>query len=252
MAEKTDKPEKAKKEHKAEAPATEAAPAAAPKKGGTLRIGIRVQDLSSPHTYSWIESANSARQSLDYLTHTGPDNITRPHLVEKWTASEDLKSWTFVLRKDVKWHDGQPFTSKDVKFTFDMVREAKDAPAKLRLNPRKEWYANVDAIETPDASTVVFRLKRPQPSLLTMLASGYSPVLPAHVPPAEHRSRCIGTGFQPVKSPATDGAPLAERSGIRMTARPSWRRAASSACAGWPPPSRRLSPPQTDVAVEVR
>ena len=61
----------------------------------------------------------------------------------------------------MKWHDGQPFTSKDVKFTFDVVREAKDAPAKLRLNPRKEWYGNVEAIETPDASTVVFRLKRP-------------------------------------------------------------------------------------------
>jgi peptide/nickel transport system substrate-binding protein len=41
---------------------------------------------------------------------------------------------------------------------------------------------------------VVFRLKRPQPSLLAMLASGYSPVIPAHVPPAEHRSRCVGTG----------------------------------------------------------
>ena len=64
----------------------------------------------------------------------------------------------------------------------------------MRLNPRKEWYSNVDAIEAPDPYTVVFRLKRPQPSILTMLASGYSPVLPAHVPPAEHRTRCIGTG----------------------------------------------------------
>jgi peptide/nickel transport system substrate-binding protein len=65
---------------------------------------------------------------------------------------------------------------------------------KLRINPRKEWYANVDAVEAPDPYTVVFRLKRPQPSLLAMLASGYSPVIPAHVPLAEHRSRCLGTG----------------------------------------------------------
>jgi peptide/nickel transport system substrate-binding protein len=98
------------------------------------------------------------------------------------------------LRRGVKWHDGQPFTSKDVKFTFDVAREARDAPAKLRLNPRKEWWSNIEAIEAADPHTVVFRLKRPQPSLLAMLASGYSPVLPAHVPLAEHRARCLGTG----------------------------------------------------------
>ncbi len=81
-----------------------------------------------------------------------------------------------------------------MKYTFDVVREAADAPAKLRLNPRKEWYANVEAIEAPEPHTVVFRLKRPQPSLLLMLASGYSPVYPAHVPLNDLRQRCVGTG----------------------------------------------------------
>ena len=47
-------------------------------KGGVLRIGMRCQDLKSPHTYSWVESSNSARQVLDYLTTTGVDNVTRP------------------------------------------------------------------------------------------------------------------------------------------------------------------------------
>src|SRR5476649_1565816 len=50
-------------------------------KGGTLRIGMRCQELVNPHTYSWIESSNSARQHLDYLTVTGVDNVTRPSLV---------------------------------------------------------------------------------------------------------------------------------------------------------------------------
>jgi len=121
------------------------------------------------------------------------ENIV-PELAERWSWQDGYRNLVFFLRRDVRWHDGQPFTSKDVKFTFDMVREAPNAAAKLRLNPRKEWYSNVDAIEAPDLYTVVFRLKRPQPSILTMLASGYSPVLPAHVPPAEHRARCIGTG----------------------------------------------------------
>ena len=115
-------------------------------------------------------------------------------LAEKWAWQDGGKSLVFHLRKGVKWHDGQPFSSKDVKHTFDVVREAPEAPAKLRVNPRKLWYENVVYIETPDPDTVIFRLKRPQPSLLLMLASGYSPVYPAHVPPAELRTKCVGTG----------------------------------------------------------
>src|SRR5246127_214161 len=68
-------------------------------KGGTLRLAMRCQDLKSPHTYSWVESSNSARQVLDYLTVTGVDNITRPGLIEKWEASPDLKTWTLRVRR---------------------------------------------------------------------------------------------------------------------------------------------------------
>jgi len=115
-------------------------------------------------------------------------------LAEKWSWQDNYRNLVFFLRKNVKWHDGQPFTSRDVKFTFDMLREAPDAVGKLRLNPRKDWYSNVEHVEAADAYTVVFRLKRPQPSLLVMLASGQAPVYPAHVPTAEHRTRCVGTG----------------------------------------------------------
>ena len=117
-----------------------------------------------------------------------------PELAERWSWQDNYRNLVFFLRKNVRWHDGQPFTSRDVKYTFDVVREAKDAPAKLRLNPRKDWYANVEAVEAPDAYSVIFKLKRPQPSLLLLLASGYSPVYPAHVPLAELRLRCVGTG----------------------------------------------------------
>jgi len=127
-----------------------------------------------------------------------PDTIIG-ELAEKWSWQDGGRNLVFFLRKDVKWHDGQPFTSKDVKFTFDMVRGAEDAEGKLRINPRKGWYDNVEAIEAPDPHTVVFRLKRPQPSLLSMLASGYSPIYAAHVPPASYRTACVGTGPFKVK-----------------------------------------------------
>jgi peptide/nickel transport system substrate-binding protein len=117
-----------------------------------------------------------------------------PELAERWSWQDNYRSLVFFLRRNARWHDGKPFTSRDVKYTFDMVRQAPDAAAKLRLSPRKDWYATVEAIEAPEAHTVIFRLKRPQPSLLLMLASGYSPVYPAHVPVADLRQRCLGTG----------------------------------------------------------
>jgi peptide/nickel transport system substrate-binding protein len=120
-------------------------------------------------------------------------------LAEKWSWQDNYRNLVFFLRRDVKWHDGKPFTSKDVKYTFDMVREAPDAQVKLRISPRTDWYANVEAIEAPDPHTVIFRLKRPQPSLLMMLASGYSPIYAAHVPPASYRTGCVGTGPFKVK-----------------------------------------------------
>ncbi len=115
-------------------------------------------------------------------------------LAEKWNWQDGGKTLVFTLRRGVRWHDGQPFTSRDVKYTFDMVREAPGTTARLRLNPRKLWYSQVQAIDTPDPSTVIFRLKRPQPSLLLLLASGYSPIYPAHIAPADLRTRCVGTG----------------------------------------------------------
>ena len=115
-------------------------------------------------------------------------------LAERWSWQENYRKLVFFLRKDVKWHDGKPFTSRDVKATFDMLREAPEAPAKLRFNPRKEWWANVEAVDAIDPLTVVFRLKRPQPSLLLMLASGYTPIYAAHVPAASYRAGCVGTG----------------------------------------------------------
>ena len=172
------------------------------KPGGVLRPVLR-EDLpqgfaiheSATNSVTWPAMPCYSNLVLyDQTKRLGRVETIVPELAEKWSWQDGYRNLVFFLRRDVKWHDGQPFTSKDVKFTFDVVREAPDAPAKLRINPRKDWYANVDAIEAPDPYTVVFRLKRPQPSLVAMLASGYSPVLPAHVPLAEHRSRCIGTG----------------------------------------------------------
>jgi peptide/nickel transport system substrate-binding protein len=102
-------------------------------KGGTLRIAMRCQDLKSPHTYSWVESSNSARQVLDYLTVTGADNITRPSLIEKWEPSPDLKTWTLRVRKSVKWHNGRQFTADDVIWNLKRVLDPKTGSSVVGL-----------------------------------------------------------------------------------------------------------------------
>jgi peptide/nickel transport system substrate-binding protein len=102
-------------------------------KGGTLRIAMRCQDLKSPHTYSWVESSNSARQVLDYLAVTGVDNVTRPGLIEKWEPSADLKTWTLRVRKSVKWHNGRQFTADDVIWNVKRVLDPKTGSSVVGL-----------------------------------------------------------------------------------------------------------------------
>ena len=174
---------------------------ATPKRGGILTTliiedppGFSIHEAATTSTVWPTMACYSNLVLFDPLKPVETADSVIPDLAERWSWQDNHRNLVFFLRRNVRWHDGKPFTSKDVKYTFDVVREAADAPAKLRLSPRKEWYANVEAIETPDAHTVIFRLKRPQPSLLLMLAAGYSPVYPAHVPVAELRQRCVGTG----------------------------------------------------------
>ncbi len=89
------------------APAAPAAPAASEggetspgiKRGGTWTASMQLQLLDHPARLSWVEGANIVRQINEYLTETGPDNITRPYLLDKWEASEDVKTWDLFLKQ---------------------------------------------------------------------------------------------------------------------------------------------------------
>jgi len=115
-----------------------------------------------------------------------------PDLATGWSWNEEGTELTLPLRQGVRWHDGKPFTARDVKCTWDLLigRSAE----KLRLNPRKTWYSNLEEVIANGEYEVTFRLKRPQPSFLVLLASGWSPVYPCHVSPREMRTHPIGTG----------------------------------------------------------
>ena len=97
----------------------------------------------------------------DALVKPMPGNALAPSLAESWTASEDGLKYTFVLRKGVKFHNGDSFTSEDVKFSFE----------RYRGNSAKQIKERVAGIETPDPFQVVFKLKSPWPDFLTYYAS---------------------------------------------------------------------------------
>ena len=130
-----------------------------------------------------------------------------PELATGWSWSEDGTELSFKLRQGVKWHDGKPFTAADVKCTYDLL--TGKATEKLRLNYREAWFFNIDKVTTSGDSDVTFHLKQRQPALISLLASGYSPVYPCHVSAREMRSRPIGGGAEPGLLEA--GAPLPRR-----------------------------------------
>ncbi|MDA0243395.1 MAG: ABC transporter substrate-binding protein [Chloroflexi bacterium] len=86
--------------------------------GGVLRKAMQLQLIDHPARLSWTEGANIVRQVAEYLTETGADNITRPYLLDRWEANEDVTEWTLHLRQDVTWNNGDQFTADDVLFTF--------------------------------------------------------------------------------------------------------------------------------------
>ncbi|MBA3801106.1 MAG: ABC transporter substrate-binding protein [Geodermatophilaceae bacterium] len=117
-----------------------------------------------------------------------------PELAESWTIEGDGVQYTFKLRDGVTWHDGMPFTSADVKFTFEQVL------LKLHSRTRSSVGPALDGIDTPDAMTVIFRFKQAYAPLLQQLDVTEAPIVPQHIyegtDPAENPANAapIGTG----------------------------------------------------------
>jgi peptide/nickel transport system substrate-binding protein len=173
--------------------------ALAQKPGGILRIYHR----DSPASMSIHEEGTNSvsipmmavfNNLVLYDQHQAQNSLDTivPDLAESWSWNEEGTRLTFKLRQGVKWHDGRPFTSADVKCTWDLLTGR--AAEKLRLNPRKSWWNNVAEIAADSPTEATFVLKRPQPAILALIASGYTPVYPCHVPPRDMRQHPIGTG----------------------------------------------------------
>ena len=176
-----------------------AGPAAAQKSGGILKM----YSPDSPASMSIHEEATVFAEgpmmgvfnNLVMFDQHVPQNSLQsivPDLATGWSWSEEGTELTLPLREGVAWHDGKPFTARDVVCTFDLL--TGNSSDKLRVNPRKSWYRNLERVTTSGDYEVTFHLKRPQPAFLTALASGFSPIYPCHVPTRDMRQHPIGTG----------------------------------------------------------
>src|SRR6185503_927444 len=191
-----------------------AGPALAQKRGGVLKI----EHMDNPPSASIHEEA-TVSVVVPFMTIYNnlvifDQKVARnsfesivPDLATSWKWSDDGKQLSFVLRQGVKWHDGKPFTSADVVCTFDLLLEK--GKEKLRRNPHASWWTNVESVTADGDFAVKFQLKERQPSLLAILASGYSPMYACHVPVAEMRRKPIGTGpFKFVEFKMNEGIKL--------------------------------------------
>lgn len=166
--------------------------------GGILRAQLR----GDPPSLSLLEEATlntvwPAMPLMNNLVRYAADapvqslETVEGELATDWRWSADGTQLHFRLRQGVSWHNGGHVYSADVAHTWSLLLGQK---AGLRRNPRRAWYRFVREVRTQGPYVVTFVLERPQPSLLALLASGYAPVYPKHVSPAQMRTHPIGSG----------------------------------------------------------
>jgi peptide/nickel transport system substrate-binding protein len=171
----------------------------AQKQGGILHVLHRDSPPSmSIHEEATISTSMPMMGVFNNLVTFDPkekqnklSNIV-PDLADSWAWDASNTRLTFQLHPGVRWHDGKPFTAKDVQCTWNKLT-GKD-PDDFRKNPRGIWWHNFEEVIVKGDLEVTFVLKRPQPSILALFASGYTPVYPCHVSTKDMRINPIGTG----------------------------------------------------------
>ncbi|RKE10228.1 peptide/nickel transport system substrate-binding protein [Catellatospora citrea] len=142
-------------------------------------MGIKADiDSLNPYVGLLVPAFDAYALMYDYLTDGSPQDMTPvPSLAEKWETSADGLTWTFHLRKGVKWSDGKDLTSADVKFSYERVL----VPDSTENGQYGSSFSNVTKVEAPDADTFVIHTSEPNASLLAATMAGGVPVVPKHI-----------------------------------------------------------------------
>ncbi|MCY1666006.1 ABC transporter substrate-binding protein [Rhizobium sp. SL86] len=167
--------------------ATQMPAEAAPKTGLTLGMAVEPTGLD-PTIAAPVAIGQVTWQNIfEGLTTIDRNGKVQPQLAESWTISPDGLTYTFKLRQGVTFHNGEAFDSSVAKFSIDRARGADS------VNPQKRYFASIDTVETPDATTLVLKLKQPAGSLLYWLGWPSSSIV-APKSAADNKTTPIGTG----------------------------------------------------------
>jgi peptide/nickel transport system substrate-binding protein len=169
-----------------------------PRAGGELVFIVPAEPPSfDGHREETFAMLHPVAPHYNTLMRTDPTDKTGTKFVgdlaESWTISPDKRVYTFKIRKGVKFHDGAPLTSADVKASYDHIV----FPGPGVISSRKEQYKAIEAIEAPGADTVVFRLKYPEGSFMASVASPWNFIYRAEIlakDPRWHEKNINGTG----------------------------------------------------------
>lgn len=138
----------------------------AAKQGGELTYALATSpDSLDPHRSGLAVAVRAFRTIFDSLVVQAPDNSIKPWLATEWTISDDGKSYTFKLRKDVKFHDGTPFNAEAVKYSFDRIIDPK-TKAKNAVALLKPYESS----EVIDEYTIKINLATPSTAFLSNLS----------------------------------------------------------------------------------
>lgn len=148
---------------------------APPKAGGTLTAIIQPEPVILTAALNTAAPTGIVTGSIfDGLVDYDANLKPVPALAESWETSKDGLTFTLHLRDGVKWHDGKPFTSADVKWTLEEVWK--------KIHPRNQAiFAKVTSVDAPDDRTVVLHLSQPSVAILSSLNSNGAQVLPKHL-----------------------------------------------------------------------
>jgi peptide/nickel transport system substrate-binding protein len=164
--------------------------------GGTLTVAVPATPTGYPILQAGGLADNVVGKFLNEgLTRYSRDSLTpEPALAEDWSTNDDTTEWTFNLRQDVTWHDGEPFTADDVKFTFELV-----VSDEVRARSRGQ-VAALESVEVIDDYTVTMTFSEPHADLPIMLAYNMG-IVPEHIlagedpnEPTTYLENPIGTG----------------------------------------------------------
>ncbi|BFO15805.1 hypothetical protein SHKM778_21930 [Streptomyces sp. KM77-8] len=138
----------------------------------TVAVAQSVDSLS-PFLAVRLLSTSVHRLTYEYLTnYDAEDNHVIPGLATKWESSPDKLTWTYTIRSDSKWSDGEQATAKDAAWTFNTMMSDPGA-----ATANGSFVANFEKVTAPSPTRLVIRLKKPQATMTALDV----PIVPEHV-----------------------------------------------------------------------